>query len=57
MKKNYIKPTSGKAFMDVSSLMTASVKHVSETEAAEGTSGGTVNLGRESNGSFWDDVD
>lgn len=57
MKKNYIKPTSGKAFMDVSSLMTASVKHVSDIEAAVGTSDGTVNLGRESNGSFWDDVD
>lgn len=59
MKKNYIKPTSGKAFMDVSSLMTtASVSNIhTEETAGTGSSGNGVNFGRESNGSFWDDVD
>lgn len=53
MKKKYIKPEIGRKFMVTSSLMTASVEHIHDEEAAKDYNGEGVNFSRQ--GSFWDD--
>ena len=55
MKKNYIKPVIGPKCMETSSLMTASVEHIHDQEAATDNNGNGVNFGRQ--GSFWEDTD
>lgn len=54
MKKNYITPFIGRKCMETSALLIASVNHVENEQAAEGSSGDAVNFGR---GSFWDDTE
>ena len=55
MKKIYIKPAMGPKCMETSSLMTASLNHVDDEQAAQGSSNDPVNLSRK--GSFWEDTE